>query len=102
MCNPMNPLYGALHVPYVPVQAARCALVADLYIYSPLRCRTSQYPRTFVLIYESLWNDFAHPVFYGVGLAGFKNGANASLFDVCCSLPLCLLLFYIPILFFNG
>ena len=27
----------------------------------------------------SLWNDLANPVFDGVGLAGFKSRANASL-----------------------
>ena len=38
-----------------------------------------QYPRTFVSISVSLWNDLADPVFDGVGLAGFKSRANAYL-----------------------
>ena len=36
-------------------------------------------PQEFVTISVSLWNDLANPVFYGVGLAGFKSRANASL-----------------------
>ena len=37
------------------------------------------YSRTFILLSVSLWNDLANPVFDGVGLAGFKNRANAFL-----------------------
>ena len=43
------------------------------------RCRTLQYSRTFIPFSVSLWNDLANPVFDGVGLAGFKSRANASL-----------------------
>ena len=34
---------------------------------------------TFILFSASLWNYLANPVFDGVGLAGFKSKANASL-----------------------
>ena len=37
------------------------------------------YSRTFIPFLVSLWNDLANPVFDGVGLAGFKSRANASL-----------------------
>ena len=47
--------------------------------YAPPRCRTSQYSRTFIPFSVSRWNDLANPVFDGVGLAGFKSRANASL-----------------------
>ena len=40
-------------------------------------CR--QYSRTFIPLSVSLRNDLANPVFDGVGLAGFKSRANASL-----------------------
>ena len=40
-CNPMHPLCGALPVPYVPVRVTRV-------LWSPPRCRTSQYRRTFI------------------------------------------------------
>ena len=77
--NPMHPLNDALPEPYVPVRVTRGALVAHRYTYAPPRCRTSQYRRTFVPISVFLWNDFADPVFDGVGLAGFKSRANAFL-----------------------
>ena len=47
-CNPVHPLNGALPGPYVPVRVARGALVTHRYTYAPLRCRTSQYRRTFI------------------------------------------------------
>ena len=77
--NPMNPLNDALPRPYVSLRVTRCALVAHRYTYAPPRCRTSQNRRTFVPLSVSLSNDLADPVFDGVGLAGFKSRANASL-----------------------
>ena len=78
-CNPVHPLNGALPGPSVPVRVTRGALVAHRYTYAPHRCRTLQYSRTFIPFSVSLWNDLANPVFDGVGLAGFKSRANASL-----------------------
>ena len=77
--NPMHPLSGALSLPYVPERVTRGALVAHRHSFAPPRCRTSQYRRTFVPLSVSLWNDLRDPVFDGVGLAGFKNRANAFL-----------------------
>ena len=76
-CNPMHPLTDALPGPYVPVLVTRGALVPHRYTYTPPRCRTSQYFRTFVPLSVSLWNDLADLVFDGVRLAGFKGRANA-------------------------
>ena len=76
-CNPMHPLQGALPVPYVLVQVARGAVIAYRYTYTPPRCRTSQYRRTFIVLSVSLWTDLSDPVFDGVGLASFKSRANA-------------------------
>ena len=78
-CNPGHPLNGALPGPYVPVRVTRGALVAHRYTYAPTHCRTLQYSRTLIPFSVSLWNDLANPVFDGVGLAGFKSRANASL-----------------------
>ena len=78
-CNPMHPLNGALPGPYVPVRVTRGALVAHRYSYAPPCCRTLLYSRTFIPFSVSFWNDLANPVFEGVGLAGFKSRANASL-----------------------
>ena len=78
-CNPKRPLCGALPVPYVPVQVTRGALIAHRYTFAPPRCRTSQYPRTFIPFSVSLWNDLVDPVFDGVGLASFKSRSNAFL-----------------------
>ena len=78
-CNPMQALYGALPVPYVPVRVTRGALVAHhRYTYALPRCRTSQYRRTFILLSISVpWNDLADPVLDSVGLAGFTSSPNA-------------------------
>ena len=78
-CNPVHPLNGALPGPYVPVRVTRGALFAHRYTYTLPHCRTLHYSRTFIPISVSLWNDLDNPVFDGVGLAGFKNRANASL-----------------------
>ena len=100
-CNQMNPLYGALPVPYVPLRVTRGAVIACRYTYAPPRCRTSQYLRTFIPLSVSLWNDLSVPVFDGVGLAGFKSRANTFLLP-SCSLPFYLLLFSISLLSFHG
>ena len=76
-CNPKHPLSGALPGPYVPVRITRGALVAHRFSYAPPRCRTSQYPRTFVPFSVSLWNDLCDPVFDGVGLVGFQSWASS-------------------------
>ena len=77
--NPVHPLNGALPIPYVLVRVTCGALVTHWYTYAPPCCRTLQYSRTFILFSVSLWNDFANSIFDGVGLAGFKSRANASL-----------------------
>ena len=69
--NPMHPLSGALPLRYVPASVTRGALVVHRHSFAPLRCRTSQYSRTFVSLSVSLSNDHSRPVFDGVGLAGF-------------------------------
>ena len=78
-CNPVHPLNGALPGPYEPALVTSGALVTHRYTYAPPRCRTLQYSRIFIPFSVSLWNDLANPVFDGVGLAGFKRRANASL-----------------------
>ena len=76
-CNPLHPLYGALPEPYVLLRVTRGAVIAHQYTYAPLRCRTSQYIRTFILFSVSLWNDLSDTLFDDVGLAGFKSRDNA-------------------------
>ena len=73
-CNPMHPFNCALPGSYVPVRVIRGALG---YTYTPPRCRTSQYSRTFIPLSVSLGNDLANPVFDCVGLVGFRSRANA-------------------------
>ena len=75
----MHPLNSALPGPYVPVRVTRGALIAHRYTYAPPHCRTLQYSRTFIPFSVSLWIDLVNPVYDGVGLAGFKSRANASL-----------------------
>ena len=86
-CNPMHPLNDALPGPYVPVWVTCGALIAHWYTYAPPRCRTSHYRKTFVRLSVSLRNDFADHVFDGVGLVGFRSGANAFSVGLSCSIP---------------
>ena len=74
-CNPLHPLNDELPGPYVPVRVTCGALVTYRDTYALPRCRTWQYRRTFV----PLWNDLADPAFDGVGLVGFKSRAKAFL-----------------------
>ena len=48
----------------------------------------------------SLWNDLAHPLFYGVRLTCFKSRVNAFI-DSSCSLPFCLLMFSLSFFSFH-
>ena len=73
----MHPLHSALPVPYVPVRVTRGVCILLQYTYAPPRCKTPQYPRTFIPLSLSLWKYLADPVFDGVGLAGFESRANA-------------------------
>ena len=61
---PMQPLYGALPVPYVPVRDTHGESVAHSYLF---QCRI------FITLSVSLWNDLDDPVFDGVRLAGLKS-----------------------------
>ena len=62
-CNPVHPLNGVLPGTYVPVRVTLGALVAHRYTYSPPRCRTLPYSRTFIPLSVFLWSDLANPVF---------------------------------------
>ena len=82
----MHPLNAALPGAYAPVRVTLGDLFAHRYTDAPLRCRTSQYSRTFIRLSVSLWNDLANPVFDGVGLAGFKSSANDFFIGPSCSI----------------
>ena len=95
----MHPHYGVLPGPYVPVRVTRGALVAHRYTYAPLRCRTSQYRRTFIPLSVALRNDIGKLVFDGVALTDFKSRANAFL----VALLLAPFVFYsFPFIFFHS
>ena len=98
-CNPMHPLCSALPVPNVPVRVTSGALITHRYTFAPLRCRTTQYRRTFIPLSVSLWNDLVDPVFDGVGLAGFKSRSNVLFCWPSCSLFFYLQLFSLSLLF---
>ena len=74
-----NLLMVNLPEPSVPVRVTCYALVEHRSTYAPPRCRTLQHSRTSIPFSVSLWDDLANTVFDGVGLAGFKSRANASL-----------------------
>ena len=89
-CTLYMVLSGALPDPYVLVRVTRGAVIAHRCTYSPPRCRTSQYHRTFILLSVSVWNHLGNPVFAGVELACFKS--RPMLFNwPSCSLFFCLL-----------
>ena len=98
----MNPLYGALLALCVPVRVTRVVVIAHRYTYAPPRCKTSQYRRTCILLSVSLWNNLGDPVFDGVGLACFKNRANAFLYWASCLLPFRLQLISLSLLSVYG
>ena len=55
--KPIQPLSGALPLPYVPARVTDGALIAHRHSFAPPRCRASQYRRTFVLLLVTLLND---------------------------------------------
>ena len=58
-----------------------CGLHMVLWLYISVLMRlVSAEPRTFIPLSVSMWNDFADPIFDGVGLAGFNSMANFFLF----------------------
>ena len=97
-CNPKHPLCCALPVPCVPVRVTRGALISHRNTYVPPRCRTSQYCRTFILLFVSLWNDLVDPVLDGVGLRVSRAGKIPFCWP-SCSLLFCLQLFSLSLLF---
>ena len=78
---PDAPLFGALHVTYVPVRVTRGTLVAHRYVCAPPSCRTSiavphdLYSALSVHVERSCWQN----IFRDAGLTGFKNRVNAFL-----------------------
>ena len=78
------------------VLVTRGTMVAHRYTYAPPRCRTSQYPMTFIPLSLSPWNDLADPVFDGVGLAGFKSRANVFFIGLSSSI-LTIVFYFFPL-----
>ena len=94
--NPIHPLQGALHMPYVSVRITRGAVIGTLigcapipmhtshtdahiayrcahrYTYAPLRCWTLQYLNNFIPLSVSLWKNLFGSIFDGEGLSGFN------------------------------
>ena len=99
-CNPMQPLCGALPVPYVPVRVTRGALIAHRYTFAPPRCRTSQYAG---LLFPS------HYLSGTIWLTPYSmvwdwRVSRASPMPFCwpsCSLLFCLQLFSLSLLFLD-
>ena len=102
-CNPMHPSYGALPVPYVPVQATRGGLVEHLYTYAPPRCRTSQYCMTFILV--SVERSCC-PCIRWRETGGFQEQGQYFFICLSCSIPFCptvfLFLFFLDIGWYCG
>ena len=90
----MRPLNGALPGPYVPVRVTRSALVAHRRTYTPPRCRTSQYHRTFILFSVSFCNDLANPRIRWCGTDGFQQQGQYLFIGLSCSIPTIVLYYF--------
>ena len=101
-CNSMHPLYAALPVPYVPVRVTRDAVIAHRYTYSPPRCTTSKYRRTFIPLSVSLWNDLIVTPCLMVWDWRVSRAGSMPFYWPSCSLTFSLLLFSLSLLSFNG
>ena len=80
----------------MPVRVTRGALVAHRYTFAPPRCRTSQYRRTFIPLSVSLWNDLVTPYSMVRDWRVPRIGIM-TFYWPCCSLPYCLLLFFVSL-----
>ena len=92
-CNPMQPLYGVLPVPYVPVRVTRGALVAHRHTYTPSHCRTSQCYRTFILLSVTQWKDLPEPIYSMVSHWRVSRAVPMLFYWHKLSIPFCLLFF---------
>ena len=90
--NPMNPLSGALPLPYMPAVVTRVALVAHRHSFAPPRCSTSQCRRiSFLPLSVSLWNDLSETVYILFGRIGKVVASHAA---VASSIPAKVALIY--------
>ena len=73
--NPLHPLYGAHHAPYLPVRVTHGGLIAHRYTYlcASYSCRTSHYRRTFIPLSVSLWNDLNDSLIRWCGTGRFQE-----------------------------
>ena len=72
-CNPMQPLYGAIPAPDVPLRVTRGALVAHRCTYAPARCRTSQDHMTFVSLSVCICGTILLTLYSMVGTGRFQE-----------------------------
>ena len=77
--NVNHPLHHELPALYAPRRVTRGALNANSLAFTPIRCNTNQYSRSFIPNTIDLWNELPSSVVESVDLQSFKLGANAFL-----------------------
>ena len=71
-----HPVRGLCPAQYVLRRPTRGALAAHFQSLEMPRCRTVQFPRSFVLSCVRLWNGLHESVFAGEGVGAFKTSVN--------------------------
>jgi len=74
--NQRHPLHEHLPPPYVPTRVTRGSLAMHEYAFAPIRYRTYQYSRCFMLKVVRIWNSLNSLVFAADCPQGFKSRAN--------------------------
>ena len=67
---------------YQPVRVTRYAVNANSLAFSPIRCRTVQYSRSFIPAAIKQWNELPSEIVESEELQEFKIGANRFLLEL--------------------
>ena len=80
--NSRHPLHASLPETYQPVRVTRHAINANSLTFSPIRCRTLQYSRSFIPATVKLWNELPSEVVESEELQEFKMLTNRFLIEL--------------------
>ena len=80
--NSKHPLHTSLPETYQPVRVTRYAINAKSLTFSPIRCRTLQYLRSFIPAAIKLWNELPSEVVESEELQEFKMLTNRFLIEL--------------------
>ena len=80
--NNRHPLHASLPEAYQPVRVTRYAVNANSLAFSPIRCRTVQYSRSFIPAAIKQWNELPSEIVESEELQEFKIGVNRFLLEL--------------------